>query len=149
MLRTKESSSTQSHTHRKTSKRDEDRRARHRSRSHSRDRYRRKHSSRERDDDRRQWRRSHSHSRSRSRSPRARDSGRRGRWDQERPSQPVTSQIYNGKVTSIMQFGCFVQLEGGCYLEFALNLILLKICKGSEVSTRAWYTFLSSERKGE
>ena len=40
------------------------------------------------------------------------DTGRRSKWDQEKPSQPVISRIYDGKVTSIMQFGCFVQLEG-------------------------------------
>ncbi|GFY65647.1 ATP-dependent RNA helicase DHX8 [Trichonephila inaurata madagascariensis] len=28
------------------------------------------------------------------------------------PLEPVVSEIYNGKVTNIMQFGCFVQLEG-------------------------------------
>ena len=58
------------------------------------------------------WRRSHS--RSQSRSPRVGS----GRWDVksrvEKPSQPVDSEIYDGKVSSIMQFGCFVQLEGVC-----------------------------------
>lgn len=28
------------------------------------------------------------------------------------PVEPVVGEIYNGKVTNIMQFGCFVQLEG-------------------------------------
>ncbi|GFS95575.1 ATP-dependent RNA helicase DHX8 [Nephila pilipes] len=28
------------------------------------------------------------------------------------PLEPVVSEIFNGKVTNIMQFGCFVQLEG-------------------------------------
>ncbi|GIY28685.1 ATP-dependent RNA helicase DHX8 [Caerostris extrusa] len=28
------------------------------------------------------------------------------------PTEPIVGQIYNGKVTNIMQFGCFVQLEG-------------------------------------
>ena len=77
-------------------------RRRSRSRSRSRERHRR--------------RRSHdrSRSRSRSRSP-GTTSGRRhsSKWDQpERLSGPVVSQVYDGKVSSIMQFGCFVQLEG-------------------------------------
>lgn len=82
--------------------RDERSKRRHsRSRSRSRERHHRRHRSRDR-------------SRSRSRSPDT-TSGRRrpSKWDQpERLSQPVVSQIYNGKVSSIMQFGCFVQLEG-------------------------------------
>lgn len=28
------------------------------------------------------------------------------------PTTPVVNQIYSGKVTTVMQFGCFVQLEG-------------------------------------
>lgn len=28
------------------------------------------------------------------------------------PDEPVVGDIYNGKISSIMQFGCFVQLEG-------------------------------------
>ncbi|KAK3591983.1 hypothetical protein CHS0354_031490 [Potamilus streckersoni] len=31
---------------------------------------------------------------------------------EELPSDPIVGQIYNGKVNTIMQFGCFVQLEG-------------------------------------
>ena len=69
--------------------------SRSRSRSRSRDRHRRRRRSRSR-----------SHSRGRS-------SGHGGgRWDRERPSQPVVSQVYDGKVTSIKEFGCFVRLEG-------------------------------------
>ncbi|KTG42236.1 hypothetical protein cypCar_00010181 [Cyprinus carpio] len=89
--------------------RDKDRRRRHRSRSHSRSR------SNERD---RRKRRSRWHSRSRSRSP-ARGDRDKGsdRWknkhvDRPPPEEPSVGDIYNGKVTSIMQFGCFVQLEG-------------------------------------
>lgn len=82
----------------------DDRSRRHRSRSRSRSRERRhRHRSRDR-----------SRSRSRSRSP-VTESGRKrsSKWDQqERVSQPVVSQVYDGKVSSIMQFGCFVQLEG-------------------------------------
>ncbi|KAL0984209.1 hypothetical protein UPYG_G00138520 [Umbra pygmaea] len=32
--------------------------------------------------------------------------------DQPPPEDPAVGEIFNGKVTSIMQFGCFVQLEG-------------------------------------
>ncbi|XP_027145588.1 ATP-dependent RNA helicase DHX8 isoform X2 [Larimichthys crocea] len=32
--------------------------------------------------------------------------------DRPPPEQPVVGDIYDGKVSSIMQFGCFVQLEG-------------------------------------
>lgn len=32
--------------------------------------------------------------------------------DRPPPEEPSVGDIYNGKVTSIMQFGCFVQLEG-------------------------------------
>lgn len=79
---------------------DRSRRRRSRSRSRSRERHHR--------------RRSRDRSRSRSRSP-DRSGGHRksSKWDQSsRPSQPVVSQVYDGKVSSIMQFGCFVQLEG-------------------------------------
>ena len=80
-------------------------RHRSRSRSRSRERHHRRHRSRDR---------SHSRSRSRSRSPVTGTGHKRSsKWDQpERLSQPVVSQVYDGKVSSIMQFGCFVQLEG-------------------------------------
>lgn len=32
--------------------------------------------------------------------------------DRPPPEEPVVGDIYNGKISSIMQFGCFVQLEG-------------------------------------
>lgn len=32
--------------------------------------------------------------------------------DRPPPDEPVVGDIYNGKISSIMQFGCFVQLEG-------------------------------------
>uniref|UniRef100_A0A4W4FHK1 RNA helicase n=1 Tax=Electrophorus electricus TaxID=8005 RepID=A0A4W4FHK1_ELEEL len=68
-------------------------------------------------------RRSRSRSRSRDRDSRSRSPARgdreRGsdRWkdkhvDRPPPEEPSVGDIYNGKVTSIMQFGCFVQLEG-------------------------------------
>lgn len=32
--------------------------------------------------------------------------------DRPLSDEPVVGDIYNGKISSIMQFGCFVQLEG-------------------------------------
>ena len=32
--------------------------------------------------------------------------------DRPPPEEPSVGDIYNGKITSTMQFGCFVQLEG-------------------------------------
>ncbi|KAH0627004.1 hypothetical protein JD844_002358 [Phrynosoma platyrhinos] len=96
----------------------------HRSRSRSRDRDRkrkRKSSSRSRTRERHKGK---SRYRSRSRSPswdrKERDKlVEKGneRWrdkhvDRPPPEEPSIGDIYNGKVTSIMQFGCFVQLEG-------------------------------------
>ncbi|XP_023137207.2 ATP-dependent RNA helicase DHX8 [Amphiprion ocellaris] len=112
------------------------------SRSRSRSRDRDRHRDRDREKDRKRRHRSRSRSRSRSRDRdrhRERDRGKRrdktSRWsdrspsprkDQDRdsdrwkdkhvdrppPEEPSVGDIYNGKVTSIMQFGCFVQLEG-------------------------------------
>ncbi|XP_061611131.1 ATP-dependent RNA helicase DHX8 [Phyllopteryx taeniolatus] len=107
--------------------------SRRRSRSRSRDRDRHRH----RDRDRRRRRHSRSRSRSRSRDrdrhrdrERSRRRERSSRWsarspsprrdqdwkdkhvDRPPPEEPSVGDIYNGKVTSIMQFGCFVQLEG-------------------------------------
>nr|XP_009860657.1 ATP-dependent RNA helicase DHX8 [Ciona intestinalis] len=75
-----------------------------------RDRSRSPHSKRSRDDRRRDGR---DHSRSRRRSP----SSRRRTPSPERsrrqiPEEPTPGDIFEGRVTSIMQFGCFVQLEG-------------------------------------
>ncbi|ETE65221.1 ATP-dependent RNA helicase DHX8, partial [Ophiophagus hannah] len=94
----------------------------HRSRSRSRDRKRkRKSSSRSRTRERHKGK---SRYRSRSRSPSwdHKERERAGeksseRWrdkhvDRPPPEEPSIGDIYNGKVTSIMQFGCFVQLEG-------------------------------------
>ncbi|XP_060501949.1 ATP-dependent RNA helicase DHX8 [Panthera onca] len=93
--------------------RDRDHKRRHRSRSRSRSR------TRERNKGKSRYR-----SRSRSQSPpkdrKDRDKyGERNldRWrdkhvDRPPPEEPAIGDIYNGKVTSIMQFGCFVQLEG-------------------------------------
>ncbi|KAK2506292.1 hypothetical protein MC885_019974 [Smutsia gigantea] len=91
--------------------REHKRRHRSRSRSHSRTRERNKGKSRYR-------------SRSRSQSPpkdrkdrdkyaeRSLDRWRDKHVDRPPPEEPTIGDIYNGKVTSIMQFGCFVQLEG-------------------------------------
>lgn len=93
--------------------RDRDHKRRHRSRSRSRSR------TRDRNKGKSRYR-----SRSRSQSPprdrKDRDKyGERNldRWrdkhvDRPPPEEPAIGDIYNGKVTSIMQFGCFVQLEG-------------------------------------
>ncbi|XP_017371608.1 ATP-dependent RNA helicase DHX8 isoform X3 [Cebus imitator] len=93
--------------------RDRDHKRRHRSRSRSRSRARERNKVKSRH-----------RSRSRSQSPpkdrKDRDKyGERNldRWrdkhvDRPPPEEPTIGDIYNGKVTSIMQFGCFVQLEG-------------------------------------
>ncbi|KAG8037836.1 hypothetical protein G9C98_006047 [Cotesia typhae] len=71
------------------------RRSRSRNRSSSRDRKQRRRSR-----DRSDCNRRNIKSRSRSRSPK------------EIPFDPEVGKIYSGKVTNIVQFGCFVQLEG-------------------------------------
>lgn len=97
--------------------RDRDRRRRSRSRSRSRDRDRRDRGSRDGD---RGGRDRDDRGRGRSRS-RERDS-KRSRWgDREEdsrrpprpppPSEPEVYKIYDGKVTKVMDFGCFVELE--------------------------------------
>ncbi|KAL2078112.1 hypothetical protein ACEWY4_025797 [Coilia grayii] len=95
--------------------RDRDRRRYHRSRSRSRsrDKDRDRDRDRERRYDRSRARDSRWRSKSRSASPQ-KDSDR---WrdkhvDRPPPEEPSVGDIYSGKVTSIMQFGCFVQLEG-------------------------------------
>lgn len=110
--------------------------SRHYSRSRSRSRERDRHRNRDRDKDRKRNRHSRSRSRDRERY-RGRDRGKRSdktsRWTERSPSprkdrdsdrwkdkhvdrpppeEPSVGDIYCGKVTSIMQFGCFVQLEG-------------------------------------
>lgn len=93
--------------------RNRDHKRRHRSRSRSRSRTRERNKGKSR-----------YQSRSRSQSPprdrKDRDKyGERNldRWrdkhvDRPPPEEPAIGDVYNGKVTSIMQFGCFVQLEG-------------------------------------
>ena len=97
-------------------------RRRHRSRSGSRDKDRRRDKERigSRDRERRRDRdRSGSRDRSR-RKDRSRSreyDNKRRREDKEKewqklPTEPVVGDIYEGKVTNLMQFGCFVQMEG-------------------------------------
>uniref|UniRef100_A0AAQ5ZD33 ATP-dependent RNA helicase DHX8 n=1 Tax=Amphiprion ocellaris TaxID=80972 RepID=A0AAQ5ZD33_AMPOC len=95
--------------------REKDRKRRHRSRSRSRSRSRDRDRHRERDRGKRRDKTSRWSDRSPSpRKDQDRDSDR---WkdkhvDRPPPEEPSVGDIYNGKVTSIMQFGCFVQLEG-------------------------------------
>ncbi|XP_061186085.1 ATP-dependent RNA helicase DHX8-like [Saccostrea echinata] len=102
--------------------REKDRR-RDRSRSRERDRRRRRSRSRDRSRSRSHDRdRRRNRSRSRDRDKRRRDQRSRSRerdkkkWRQrdreELPIDPEPGRIYNGRVNTIMQFGCFVQLEG-------------------------------------
>ncbi|KAG1664918.1 ATP-dependent RNA helicase DHX8 [Nymphon striatum] len=88
-------------------------------RSRSRERYSRKeknkHSSRNHDHSRHRDRsRDRNHrSRSRSRSRERKYDKHRSKFvDQAPPAEPQIKEIYNGKVTNIMQFGCFVLIEG-------------------------------------
>ncbi|XP_041671046.1 ATP-dependent RNA helicase DHX8 [Cheilinus undulatus] len=101
--------------------RDRDRKKRHRtrsrSRSRSRSRDRDRHRERDRDRDRGKRRDKSSRWSERSPSPRKDQDRDSDRWkdkhvDRPPPEEPSVGDIYNGKVTSIMQFGCFVQLEG-------------------------------------
>ncbi|CAG2163163.1 unnamed protein product [Oppiella nova] len=87
-------------------------------RSHDRSHERSRDWSRDRSRDKRRRRsRSRSNERHRERS-RSRDrKDRRRKEEKERvaeelPSEPVVGDIYSGKVTNIMQFGCFVQMDG-------------------------------------
>jgi ATP-dependent RNA helicase DHX8/PRP22 len=74
-------------------------RRRHRSRSHDRDRY-------DRDRDRHRNRND-----SKDRNYKSRKEEKEKEWE-KLPSEPIVGAILNGKVTNIMQFGCFVQLDG-------------------------------------
>lgn len=87
-------------------------------RSRSRSREREKHRSHREEKDSRRSRRD----RSRSRSP-VKDRSRKDKTDRDTKemersredfseSDPTIGEIYSGRVSSIMQFGCFVQLEG-------------------------------------
>ncbi|XP_033639427.1 ATP-dependent RNA helicase DHX8-like [Asterias rubens] len=89
------------HKHRRSSRsrsRSLDRDQRHRSRSNSRDRKHKRKRDRSRDRDQEKYDDSDSHA---------------DRFVNRPPSMdPEVGSIYEGKVTSVMQYGCFVQLEG-------------------------------------
>ncbi|CAH1788112.1 unnamed protein product [Owenia fusiformis] len=160
------SRSRERHKDRKRRDRSRDRRKnRRRSRSRSRDRKR----SRSRSRDRKRSRRSRSRSyerrdkhrsrsreryrrgRSRSYSP-DRDRGdRRGSKREKKvelPLEPVVGQIYDGKISNLMQFGCFVQLfglkkkwEGLVHIsqlrrEGRVNLVSDVVSRGQEVKVK-------------
>lgn len=57
------------------------------------------------------------------------DRGREAPVDRPPMDEPVVGDIYNGKVCSIMQFGCFVQLEG-----------LRSVCSDSSLSEILTFT---------
>ncbi|XP_031700120.1 ATP-dependent RNA helicase DHX8 isoform X2 [Anarrhichthys ocellatus] len=95
--------------------RDKDRKRRHHSRSRSRSRDRDRHRDGGRDGGKR--RDKSSRWSERSPSPKKDQDKDSDRWkdkhvDRPPPEEPSVGDIYNGKITSIMQFGCFVQLEG-------------------------------------
>lgn len=99
------------------------RRSRSRERDSSRRRSRSRSRSRERDRSRRHRSRSRSPERDRKRDrKRSRSRERESRKDKDKskdktserlpPLEPEVGKIFHGKITNIMQFGCFVQLEG-------------------------------------
>lgn len=107
------SSRSRRHKSRSRSRSPVARSSRHRSRSRSKSPYSKRfsrHRSRSRSQDRNRDR-SRDRRRSRSRE-RHRGSSRKEKSTVPVSPDPVVGQIYNGKVTNIMQFGCFVQLEG-------------------------------------
>ncbi|GAB6033588.1 ATP-dependent RNA helicase dhx8 [Chamberlinius hualienensis] len=92
-------------------------RASSRDRRRNRSRSRSRHRSRSPRDRKHRRRRSRSRNRSRDRHHRDKRDKRRSRsssyeHDKNPPLEPEVGKIYSGKVTNIMQFGCFVQLEG-------------------------------------
>lgn len=107
------SSRSRRHKSRSRSRSPVARSSRHRSRSRSKSPYSKRfsrHRSRSRSQD---HNRDRSRDRRRSRSrERHRGSSRKEKSTVPVSPDPVVGQIYNGKVTNIMQFGCFVQLEG-------------------------------------
>lgn len=101
------------HSRSKSRERESRKDKRGRARSQSQSPKREKDRRRDRGKDREPRRRSRSRSRSRGRDH-TREKKRHVTSHVEKapPITPVVNQIYNGKVTTIMQFGCFVQLEG-------------------------------------
>jgi len=87
-------------------------RRRERSRSRSRDRRRRSRSREDRHKRRRRSRSGDRHSRRRRSSSRNRDSHSRHGRREQLDKDPQVGKIYNGKVTSLKHFGCFITIEG-------------------------------------
>ncbi|XP_069111910.1 ATP-dependent RNA helicase DHX8-like [Argopecten irradians] len=95
-----------------------------RDRKRSRSRDRRRDRSRSNDRDRRHRKRSRSRSKERHSKYYRDEDDRKDRYrggrnkrehesdDEEIPMEPVVGRIFKGRVTTLMQFGCFVQLEG-------------------------------------
>lgn len=109
-------SSSREHRQRSRRSKSPERSRRERSRSRSKERSRRHHdrSRRSRSPERHRHHRSRSRDRYEERSSRhdsSRDYRKRNRIE-DLPETPIPGTILNGKVTNIMQFGCFVQLEG-------------------------------------
>jgi ATP-dependent RNA helicase DHX8/PRP22 len=99
----------------KSRSRSRSRSRRHRSRSRSKKRYRSKSRSRSRSNRRRS--RSRSNRRSRSRSNTRKSTNQKQNFNNREvqksgDSEPQVGEIYDGVVSSILQFGCFVQLKG-------------------------------------
>jgi len=94
--------------------RSQDRHRRHRrdSRSRSRDRRRSRSTSRDRERQRRDKGAERSRDKGAERKTRDSDRARGEEKYNDIPVEPVPGDIYEGKVTSILPFGCFVQLEG-------------------------------------
>ncbi|KAG8565858.1 hypothetical protein GDO81_013002 [Engystomops pustulosus] len=96
--------------------RERSRKHKHRSRSRSRDRMKKssRHRSRSRSPIKSRYRSpiKEEHTSKNHRSEKNDERWREKHVDRPPPEEPSIGDIYNGKVTSIMQFGCFVQLEG-------------------------------------
>jgi ATP-dependent RNA helicase DHX8/PRP22 len=111
-------SSSKDHKRHKDRQRSRSKERRNGHRSRSRDRSRRSRSrdhkqrSRSRDRDRRRSRSPDERKRLRDRRRAHSSSSETEKNAKELPSDPVVGQIYSGRVTSLMNFGCFVQLEG-------------------------------------
>lgn len=86
--------------------------SRHRSRSRTRSPYSRRYSSRRSRSRSRDRRRSRSRDRHHGSSRKDKTAAAAAAVAPPKSPDPVVGQIYYGKVTNIMQFGCFVQLEG-------------------------------------
>lgn len=56
--------------------------------------------------------------------------------DRPPPDEPVVGDVYNGKISSIMRFGCFVQLEGLRSASWTSHVAVLSF--GSSVTFFWW-----------